>query len=131
MKNTVLITFLISVAFLACKKGPGVGGRATVLGKVFATNYSAGYIKTDSGYIGGIKVYIKYGDENGVGDNVETDNNGNYRFDFLRQGKYTFYVFSKVLQNNTIDTSYTQTIDITSKKEEKILPDFKINTLKN
>jgi hypothetical protein len=124
----ILSVFILN---MACKKGPGVGGRATITGKVYARNFSSSFVQNDSGYLGGQKVYIKYGDDPGVGDDVETDLNGTYSFDYLREGKYTVYVYSKQLINNLLDISVTQTVEITKKKEEKVLPDFDIITFKN
>jgi hypothetical protein len=85
----------------------------------------------DSGYIGGEKVYIKYGDEPGVGDDVDTDNTGTFYFPYLRKGKYTVYVYSKRLIPNAIDSAVVQTVTISDRTEEVELPQFNINTLKN
>ncbi len=123
--------FSVFILMVACKKGPGIGGRATISGKVYARNFSSSFVQNDSGYIGGQKVYIKYGDAPGVGDDVETDLNGTYTFYYLREGKYTIYVYSKQLINNHLDVSVSQTVEITKKKEEKVLPDFDIVTFKN
>lgn len=123
--------FSVFILMVACKKGPGIGGRATISGKVYARNFSSSFVQNDSGYIGAQKVYIKYGDDAGVGDNVETDLNGTYSFYYLREGKYTIYVYSKQLINNHLDVSVSQTVEITKKKEEKVLPDFDIVTFKN
>lgn len=131
IKFYLLCILSIFILILACKKGPGVGGRATISGKVYARNFSSSFVQIDSGYIGGQKVYIKYGDDPGVGDDVETDLNGTYSFYYLREGKYTIYVYSKQLINNHLDVSVSQTVEITKKKEEKVLPDFDIVTFKN
>ncbi len=133
MKFKIYLIGFVSIFILsvACKKGPGIGGRATISGKVYARNFSSSFIQNDSGYIGAQKVYIKYGDDAGVSDDVETDLNGTYSFDYLREGKYTIYVYSKQLINNHLDVSITQSVEITKKKEEKVLPDFDIVTFKN
>jgi len=132
MKQSAVILSLFFISlFVACKKGPGVGGRASIKGTVYARNYNNSYIAVDSGLIGAIKVYIKYGDNPGVGDNVETDNTGTYIFPYLRKGNYTVYVFSKILQNNTIDTTIVKEVIIKDTKEEVVLPQFDINTFKN
>lgn len=126
----LLLSMLLLLA-AACTKGPGVGGRASIKGKVFAHNYSNSFLLNDSGYIGGQKVYIKYGDEPGVGDDVDTDNTGTFYFPYLRKGKYTLYVYSKRLTNNTLDSAVVQTITISDRKEEVELPQFNIITFKN
>lgn len=131
LKNKLLLLF-IGVAFMsACTKGPGEGGRASIKGTVFARNYSNAFNITDSGLIGGQKVYIKYGDEPGISDDTDTDQNGEFYFNFLREGKYTLIVYSKVLVNNTLDSAIVTKVDITSKNQQVVVPQININLLKN
>ena len=123
---------LLSLAFLnACTKGPGEGGRASIKGTVFARNYSNSFGLIDSGLIGGQKVYIKYGDEPGISDNTDTDHNGEFYFNYLREGKYTIIVYSKILVNNTLDSAIVNQVEITSRNEEVVMPQIDINLLKN
>lgn len=129
--KTLLILVLVTAVLSACKKGPGEGGRATIKGRVFAVNYnSAMTVPQDSGYIGGQKVYIVYGDENAVGDNIDTDNNGSFEFRYLRKGNYKVYVYSKT-NPNQLDTAILQKVEVTEKKADITLSDFKIKTNKN
>jgi len=130
-KSVIILSLFFVTMMLACSKGPGVGGRAGIQGKVHAKNYNNSYIAVDSGFIGAQKVYIKYGDQEGVGDNVETDNTGTYVFPYLRTGKYTIYVFSKRLANNTLDSIMVQNITINDRKETVNAAQFNINTFKN
>lgn len=130
MRNIFIIVSLLFV-LASCTKGPGTGGRASIKGKVYAYNYSNAFNLNDSGYIGQQKVFIKYGDEPGVGDDVDTDNTGTYYFPFLRKGKYTVYVYSKKLSNNTLDSAVVRTVEITDRKEELELSQFTIITFKN
>lgn len=127
----LIVTSISTFLFYSCAKGPGEGGRATIQGKVFATNYSNSFIKNDSGYIGGQKVFIQYGDEVGVSDNTDTDNDGIYTFRFLREGKYTVYVYSKKLTNNALDTFVVKNVEITSRKQVLEVSQMNINTFKN
>ena len=128
----ITVAFLIVSAILfSCTKGPGAGGRASIKGTVFARNYSNTYIKTDSGMLGGQKVFLKYGDEPGIGDNVDTDQDGVFYFNYLREGKYTIIVYSKQLINNTLDSAVVNTVEITSRKQQLNLPTITINTFKN
>jgi hypothetical protein len=127
----MLLSYTLLLLAAACTKGPGVGGRASIKGKVYAHNYSNSFLLNDSGYIGGEKVYIKYGDEPGVGDDVDTDNTGTFYFPYLRKGKYTLYVYSKRLIPNAIDSAVVQTVTISDRTEEVELPQFTINTFKN
>ncbi|MBL7774166.1 MAG: carboxypeptidase regulatory-like domain-containing protein [Chitinophagaceae bacterium] len=132
--NKLKFLFVIGCSLLlwtSCAKGPGEGGRASITGRVFATNYNNNYVAVDSGNIGGINVYIKYGDDPGIADNTDTDPNGVFRFNFLREGKYSIIVYSKKLVNNVLDSAVISTVEIKSRKEEVNLPVMKINTFKN
>ena len=136
MKNFIslisLIFFIVtlSVVETSCKKGPGEGGRASIKGKVYTVNYnSAMTFPMDSGYLGGQKVYIIYGDETAVGRSQDSNNEGAYEFSFLRKGKYKVYVYSKT-KANQLDSAVVQTGEITDKKQVLELPDFKIKTNK-
>ena len=95
-KSVVILSLLFFTAFLACTKGPGTGGRAAIKGKIYARNYKSSPITlADSGYIGEQKVYIKYGNLAGVGDDVDTDNEGVFVFPYLRKGNYSIYTYTK------------------------------------
>ena len=126
------ISLVALVSFLAsCKKGPGEGGRASITGKVYTVNYnSVMTVPVDSGYLGGQKVYIIYGDETAVGDNQDSNNEGRFEFTFLRKGKYKVYVYSKTAPNQ-LDSAVVQECEITDKKQILELPDFRIKTNKN
>jgi hypothetical protein len=125
MQKTFMILSLLFISFfLACTKGPGTGGRATIKGKVYARNYQSTPIAiADSGYLGAQKV--------GIGNDVDTDNEGIYVFPYLRKGTYTIYTYSKTFQNNQLDSVAIQTVTIADRKETVELPDFEIITFKN
>ena len=127
----MILSLLFISFFLACTKGPGTGGRATIKGKVYTHNYNSLLVLQDSGYLGAQKVYIKYGDQIGIGNDVDTDNEGIYVFPYLRKGTYTIYTYSKTFQNNQLDSVVIQTITIADRKETVKLPDFEIITFKN
>lgn len=127
----VACLFFISIMYVSCKKGPGEGGRASIKGRVYAVNYNSSMtIPVDSGYVGGQKVYIIYGDETAVGDNVDSNNEGAFEFLYLRKGKYKVYVFTKV-GNAQLDSAVVQEVEITEKKQVLELSDFMIKTNKN
>lgn len=133
MKKTKYIFMLIAISalYLSCTKGPGVGGRASITGRIYATNYSNSFVKIDSGYLGEYNVYIKYGDDQGIADNTDTDPGGTFKFDYLREGNYSIIVYSKVLINGHLDSAVVIPVEITSRKQEVSLSDIRINTLKN
>lgn len=131
LKGFILLTAFSLVVLFSCKKGPGEGGRASIKGKIYTVNYNAALtIPQDSGYLGGQNVYIIYGDEIGVGDSQDSNNDGAYEFKYLRKGRYKVYVFTKT-QTNHIDTAVVQEVEITDRKQVVELPDFKIRSSKN
>ncbi len=132
MKKYFIIACLVSFAIVygSCKKAEGTGGRASIKGKVYAVNYSNSLIvPVDSGYIGGQKIYIIFGDETAVGANQDTNPDGSFEFQYLRKGKYKVYTFSKTTANH-LDTAMIQAAEITDKKQTVVLADFKIKTTK-
>lgn len=91
----VLIAFL-TFTFVSCEKSPGEGGNATITGSVWVRNYNSTFTSFLNEYAGMKEdVFIVYGDNVGYDDKVETDYLGYYRFNYLRPGKYTIYVFSE------------------------------------
>ncbi len=130
-KFSLLITVILACSFFSCKKGPGDGGRASIKGKVLSVNYNSSFtVPYDTGYIGGEKVYLIYGDETMVGDDQDSNNDGAFEFKFLRKGSYKVYVFTKTLANH-LDSAIVQEIEITDLKQTIELPDFVIKTSKN
>ena len=126
-----IIFFSAILLWSACKKGAGEGGRASIRGKIYTVNYNSTLTNpTDSGYIGGQKVYIIYGNELAVGDNQDSNSDGAYEFKYLRKGKYKVYVYTKTSPNH-LDSSVVKEIEITEKKQAVELGDFKIKTNKN
>lgn len=126
----LIITLFFSVLF-SCKKGPGEGGRASITGKVYTVNYNSNMtVPVDSGYLGGQKVNIIYGDETAIGKSEDTNHEGVYEFSYLRKGRYKVYVFTKIAQN-MLDSALVMEGEITERKQVLELPDFRIKTNKN
>lgn len=125
------VTLLLIFNVYSCKKGAGEGGRASIKGKVFTTNYNSSFsLAQDSGYLGGQKVYIIYGDEIAVGDNQDTNNEGEFEFRYLRKGNYKVYVYTKV-NSNHLDSAIVKVAEITGNKQTVEVPEFRIKTSKN
>ena len=116
----------------ACEKPPGTGGRATVKGKVWATDFdNTQRYPMSRGYAPGERVYIIYGSGNEIGDDVRTSYDGSFQFKYLTKGHYKVFV-------NSLDTTEFQKgrdalypvmteFDITDPKQVVILEDIKIN----
>ncbi len=80
--------------FSSCKKEEGTGGLATIKGKVLSYRFDNDGVLVDSGYIGGVRVYISYGDHTWVDDDMRTSYTGEYAFEWLQKGNYKLWVIS-------------------------------------
>jgi hypothetical protein len=95
-----LLVCLITFAALSCKKPAGPGGRSTVKGKVYAYDYdnTVKYL-VSKGYSSGEKVYIIYGNNTAIDNNMVTSIDGAFEFKYLTKGHYKIFV-------NSLDTSF-------------------------
>jgi hypothetical protein len=92
-----LFFFIVILFFVACNQEEGLGGSSSIEGYVYNVvhqddNYSFG---ADTFPAAGKKVYISFGDDNSVGENIDAGQNGYYRFDYLREGHYKVYALSE------------------------------------
>ena len=131
-KLRIVLPLLISSISLSCKKEPGPGGLASIKGKVYAYDFTAGKTLLSEGYLGDLRVYIATADDSIAFDDVRTSFDGSFEFPFLRKGSYRVWVFAEsdtLTTNPTPDNQlyYMQTAEITEKKQDVILPDFEVN----
>ncbi len=90
----VFATFLVLAA--SCEKEEGEGGTSTIQGRVYAIDYNSEWTeKKTEYYAAGVDVFIIYGNDSIYSDDFETGIGGWYRFDYLREGTYTVYAFSR------------------------------------
>jgi len=112
--------------FSACQVEEGKGGRATIQGKVFVDDYNQDGMLVVSDYIADWDVYIVYGDDETYGDVTTTHFDGTYQFDFLYEGNYTIYTYTKCTQcPNNIQPVIIE-VQINEPDELVILPDLMI-----
>lgn len=130
MKNRFL--FFLSIAGIilfsvSCKKGPGVGGQATISGKVSGILYNKNFTaKLDSGYVGNWTVNILYGGDAAVDGSQKTSYDGSFEFQYLRVGHYTIFTYSRSHKTSLVDSALVFEVDITGKKQVLDLPEIKI-----
>lgn len=97
MKRTLilLLTVIFACYFISCSK-EGEGGRATIEGTVYTINHPDDTYTLETDTMPAVKtdVFIIYGDDTYFGDDVETDQNGHYRFKYLKPGTYTILAYS-------------------------------------
>jgi hypothetical protein len=97
MKRTLisLFTLIIACCLFSCNK-EGEGGRATIEGTVYSINHPDDTYTLETDTMPAVKtdVFIIYGDDTYFGDDVETDQNGHYRFKYLKPGTYTILAYT-------------------------------------
>jgi len=87
---------LISLAVISCEKQEGQGGSSSITGKVLVRQYNANFTTlTGQYYATDEDVFIIYGDDPVYGDKTTTNYDGTYRFEYLREGKYTIFAYSE------------------------------------
>lgn len=114
MKRTLILLFIaiLTCCFISCNKNEGEGGRATIEGTVYVINHpDDNYtLETDTMAAAKTDVFIIYGNDNYIGDDVETDQNGHYRFKYLKPGTYTILAYT--VYPNGRKEAVTQTVTI-------------------
>ena len=114
MKKTInVLLTIVTVALLsACNKGPGEGGTGTVQGFVKLVHHpDDDYTLTpDTMAAAKTDVFIIYGNEAFFGDDVETNAEGMYQFEYLRPGEYTVFAYSTLPSGEKVAVSETVTL---------------------
>jgi hypothetical protein len=95
--NKKLLPFLILLVVLSsCTKSEGIGGKASIRGRVLVKEYNNTFTILKDTYFGQDEdVFIIYGDEKVVADRVRTTYDGWFEFRWLRPGNYQVYCYSK------------------------------------
>jgi len=120
----VLLVFILTAE--SCKKSPGYGGLAQITGKVYVYDYNTNNVLEAEGYTADVNVYISADDQPGQLDDVATDINGAFRFDGLRKGKYTVWVFEDCDTCTENKRVIKQLVSIEKNNAKIELSDFKI-----
>ena len=124
-KITLVLT--ASVLLSGCKKVEGPGGSSSIVGVVHASVYDgAGNLLTEYD-IPKEDVYIIYGTESSTyNDDVETSYDGSFRFDYLEEGNYQVFVYSKCPSCPSGKEVVIQDVEITEKKSTVVLDTIQI-----
>lgn len=127
--KVILLLFSMMLTTLSCKKDAGPGGKTNIRGKVYVKNYDPSFtILLSEYYEQGENVYISYGDETTVGDNVKTSHDGSFVFPFMRKGKYKIWAISK--DSASSDPSATKAIiaeiEVKERKGDVYIRDIEI-----
>lgn len=90
--------FLLLLLFSSCNKDEGLGGSSSVEGYVYNVIHRDDNFSFATDTIPAVKedVFLIFGDNDDYfGDDVETDKDGFYRFEYLRKGNYIVYAYSQ------------------------------------
>ena len=131
----ILIALIFLFTFSSCEKEAGEGGTSSIVGSVYKidTYFNALTQQEDTLFYQldpEKDVYIIYSDNENefYDDKVETNWNGQYRFDFLRKGDYTIFTYADSTDLlNDYDYPVFRHIKIEANNSTYTLPDFVIN----
>lgn len=94
IKNTLIISFILSIT--SCTKTEGIGGRASIKGKIIVNNINVLGQVIDSYDAQRQDVFIIYGNDNNTyDDDFKTSFDGSFEFNFLNKGNYQIFTFSE------------------------------------
>ncbi len=118
----------VSILFLSCTKEPGEGGKATLKGSLVGTYYcdENGSVLAENIAVPDERVYISYGSNGEIDDDVRTSSNGSFKFEFLQPGQYSIHTYSECAACPTGLIEQVQEVEIGKKDDEVILDDIAI-----
>ncbi len=133
--SRILIALIFLFTFSSCEKEAGEGGTSSIVGSVYKidTYFNVLTQQEDTLFYQldpEKDVYIIYSDNENefYDDKVETNWNGQYRFDFLRKGDYTIFTYADSTDLlNDYDYPVFRHIKIEANNSTYTLPDFVIN----
>jgi hypothetical protein len=120
----LLLPLLVVVLLASCEKEPGEGGLATIQGRVWGRDINVAGVVHDSGWAGGFKVYLSYGDNTWVDETETTSPTGDYAFQGLQKGTYRLYMYSECDSCLFNQVYVEQSAEITGTRQVAVLPDF-------
>ncbi len=95
LKITSILLIVFTLSF-SCTKEEGTGGVSDIVGTVWVENYNADFTILNEEYWAEEEdVYLIYGSDSIYSDRFKTNYDGSYRFQYLREGDYKVYVYSK------------------------------------
>ena len=122
-----LLFLFLAVAATSCEKPEGEGGTSAIYGKVYAFNYNNAGVLQGEYYLPDEDVFIIYGEgDNYYDDSYKTSFDGSYRFEYLRPGTYTVFVYSDCVSCPSGTEELSQTVVIGSNNEDVFLDDFEV-----
>lgn len=117
--KSVLFFLMGAFAFISCTKEPGVGGSATISGKLHAIYVEEGSFDTlETSAFPDQRVYIIYGDGSTQDDDTRTSPDGSFKFQFLNPGDYSIYSYSETLTHPSGTTPIYVNTNVGKKQDD-------------
>ncbi|MBP5643766.1 MAG: hypothetical protein J6X10_06015 [Bacteroidales bacterium] len=110
MKIKLIGLLCVGLLFIvSCNKNSGEGGTGTVQGYVKLINHPDDNYNLPADTMDAAKtdVFIVYGNSDFYGDDVETDDQGFYKFKYLTKGDYTVFSYSTLPSGEKIPVTAT------------------------
>lgn len=117
--TVVLLSAITTIT--SCEKEAGEGGNSTITGKVYARDYDEYFMFLEAEYYAHDEdVFIIYGDGTTPDDRIRTGPDGDFKFPYLRPGKYRIYVYSddSTFTMPSGETAIYREVEITKNKEK-------------
>lgn len=112
-----ILTSTVVFLLVSCKKVEGPGGSSSIIGKVHAEVYDGANNLINEYDIAKEDVYLIYGEDGTFyDDDVETSYDGTFRFDYLENGNYQLFVYSKCPTCPSGKEAILVDVEIASKK---------------
>jgi hypothetical protein len=126
MRLLLISVAAMLIAAASCKKPEGEGGKSSISGNVYVIDYPSDNSNTlDTFPATNEKVFIIYGTGTMQDNDVETNYEGRYTFEYLRAGDYSIYVYGNVPDSGDVDLPIIQSFSI-GKKEDFTAQDIYI-----
>lgn len=107
-----LFIVLLALLLASCNLHEGEGGTGTVRGYVKLIHHPDDdyQLAVDTVNAAKTDVFIVYGEEDFYGDDVETNPDGLYQFEYLTPGNYTVYAYSTLPTGEKVPVAETVTL---------------------
>ncbi len=125
-----LVFISLVVFFFGCSKPPGVGGKASIKGKLTGRFYSDNELTVFTGMspLGDENVYIIYGnDQTFYNDDISTSYDGSFEFNYLRPGKYVVFMYENCYPCASLQQEKLFEVEITEKNQVVDLGEIILN----
>ena len=127
LSQKIIAAVLLVVLASSCTKTEGEGGTSVIYGKVYAFDYNGSGVLQGEYYLPDEDVFIVYGDEdNYYDDSYKTSFDGSFRFQYLRPGTYTVFVYSDCNTCPSGVEAISQVVEISGNNEDVVLEDFEV-----